>query len=32
MAISQQCVLLKELLEGKHNFLNSGGNTFKLAL
>ena len=22
----------KELLEGKHNFLNSGGNTFKLAL
>ena len=22
----------KELLEGKHNFLNSGGDTFKLAL
>ena len=22
----------KELLEGKHNFLNSGGSTFKLAL
>ena len=24
--------LQKELLEAKHNFLNSGGNTFKLAM
>ena len=34
MAISQaMCTSFKkELLEGKHNFLNSGGNTFKLAL
>ena len=34
MAISQaMCTSFKkELLEGKHNFLNTGGNTFKLAL
>ena len=34
MAISQAMCssFKKELLEGKHNFLNSGGNTFKLAL
>ena len=34
MAITQaMCTSFKkELLEGKHNFLNSGGNTFKLAL
>jgi len=34
MAISQaMCTSFKkELLEGKHNFLNSGGDTFKLAL
>ena len=34
MSISQaMCTSFKkELLEGKHNFLNSGGNTFKLAL
>ena len=34
MAISQaMCTSFKkELLEGKHNFLNSGGHTFKLAL
>ena len=34
MAISQaMCTSFKkELLEAKHNFLNSGGNTFKLAL
>ena len=25
-------VLQKELLEGVHNFKNSGGNTFKLAM
>ena len=34
MAISQaMCSSFKqELLEAKHNFLNSGGNTFKIAL
>ena len=34
MAISQaMCTSFKkELLEAKHNFLNSGGDTFKLAL
>ena len=34
MSISQaMCTSFKkELLEGKHNFLNSGGSTFKLAL
>tara|TARA_R100001510_G_scaffold52111_1_gene52561 strand:+ start:873 stop:1304 length:432 start_codon:yes stop_codon:yes gene_type:complete len=34
MAITQaMCTSFKqELLEGKHNFLNSGGDTFKLAL
>ena len=34
MAISQaMCTSFKkELLEAKHNFLNSGGNTFNLAL
>ena len=34
MAISQaMCTSFKkELLEGKHNFLASGGNSFKLAL
>jgi|TARA_R110001599_G_scaffold350580_1_gene580900 hypothetical protein len=34
MAITQaMCTSFKkELLEGKHNFLNSGGNTFKIAL
>ncbi len=34
MAISQAMCssFKKELLEGKHNFLNSGGDTFKLAL
>ena len=34
MAISQaMCTSFKkELLEAKHNFLNSGGNTFKIAL
>ena len=34
MAITQaMCTSFKkELLEGKHNFLNSGGSTFKLAL
>jgi hypothetical protein len=34
MAISQaMCTSFKkELLEGKHNFLNSGGDTFKIAL
>ena len=34
MAIAQaMCTSFKkELLEGKHNFLNSGGDTFKLAL
>ena len=34
MSISQaMCTSFKkELLEGKHNFLNSGGDTFKLAL
>ena len=34
MAITQaMCTSFKkELLEGKHNFLNSGGDTFKIAL
>ena len=34
MAISQaMCTSFKkELMEAKHNFLNSGGNTFKIAL
>ena len=34
MAITQaMCTSFKkELLEAKHNFLNSGGNDFKLAL
>ena len=34
MAISQaMCTSFKqELMEAKHNFLNSGGNDFKLAL
>ena len=34
MAITQaMCSSFKqELLEAKHNFLNSGGNTFKIAL
>ena len=34
MAITQAMCssFKKELLEAKHNFLNSGGNTFKLAL
>ena len=34
MAITQaMCTSFKkELLEAKHNFLNSGGNTFKIAL
>ena len=34
MAITQSMAtsFKKELLEGKHNFLASGGNSFKLAL
>ena len=34
MAITQaMCTSFKkELMEAKHNFLNSGGNTFKIAL
>ena len=33
MAITQaMCTSLKELLEGVHNFKNSGGSTFNIAL